>query len=71
MTEQKVSITRVNISSPNGCQVKKPCNEEAYWFVGKLSVCEKHFREFCKLSGIDYDDCVEEVKGKFARTHCF
>ena len=60
-----VQITRVNISSPNGCQqVKEKCDEEAYWFVGKLSLCEKHFKLFCKMAEFDYDKIVKETKEK-------
>ena len=25
----------------------------------------EHFKEFCRLSGIDYDGCVAEIKTKF------
>lgn len=62
MTNEQVSIVRVNISSPNGCQVKELCKKEAYWFVGNLSVCDKHLKKFCELSGIDYKGVVSEIK---------
>lgn len=59
---RKVDMLRVNISSPNGCQVKtEDCKEEAYWFIGKLSVCDKHMKEVCDACGWDYDKLVEEV----------
>ena len=61
---EKVSITRVNISSPHGCPVKGKCKNEAYWFIGMLSVCDKHLKEFCKLTKIDYKGVVEEAKEK-------
>lgn len=58
-----IEITRVNISSPNGCQIKTiKCEEEAYWFVGEMSLCDNHLKLFCDKARIDYDGCVEEVK---------
>jgi len=63
--KQKITITRVNISSPNGCQVKtENCKEEAYWFVGHLSICDKHLKVFCKLAGIDYEGVLKEARSK-------
>ena len=62
---EQVSITRVNIGSPKGCQVKtEKCKNEAYWFVEEMSVCDKHLKLFCKLSGINYNNVVKEIKNK-------
>lgn len=61
----EVHISRVNISSPNGCQVvTEKCSNEAYWFVGKLSICDKHLKQLCSKIGWDYDNLIKEVVGE-------
>lgn len=61
-----VTITKVNISSPEGCMVKKEkCKNEAYWWINnRFSICDKHLKEFCKATKIDYKSILKESKEK-------
>jgi len=58
-----IQITKVNISSPLGCQIKdEDCKNEAYWFIEEKSVCEKHLKYMCKILGMDYDEIIKDVE---------
>jgi len=64
----QVQITRVNVGFGQICGYKKKkCKGEVYWFVGKLPLCDKHLRLFCKVAKIDYDSIVKETKENMGR----
>ena len=85
----KVTIVRVSLSLPckipvlpgtgrTDAPIKKRteyCATDAWWFTGKIPVCDQHIREVCKLCGWSYNDLVNEIirggeetfgKGNFA-----
>jgi len=65
MMKEEVSISRVNISTPKGCEVVfEKCKNEAYWFVGLKSICDKHMKQLCKKMGWNYKGLIKEAQSK-------
>lgn len=62
--KEAIHISRVNVSSPNGCEVIfEKCRNEAYWFVGPKSICDRHMKQLCRKMGWNYARLVRESKG--------
>lgn len=41
---------------------RSPCGAPGEWTVGATTLCDRDFRAFCALAGIDYTGIVEEWK---------
>jgi hypothetical protein len=47
---------------------RSPCGADGAWTVGQMTLCDAHFRVFCRLTEIDYDGILAEWKGRVMGT---